>query len=384
METQKLQRTKKIAFVFVIIAVMIGPPGWFLYREIRHEQLNRMLIRSILAMKYDDGLALVKLGADGTARDDPNLDVSFGSALRRLLSRLVHRAPVAINNGISDNAVSIMYDPGNMRGWSNYPPKSPSFVRLEVSLLNSGSPTEGTTRMGYSLLYWATLYENHDVLKALLRANPKLITSAGNALREADVEDTATLLANGVDIESADQSGRTAVFDAPADKLEFLISHGAKINIKSSNGETPLMSECNSNVDSLEVLLRHGANIHVRDNDGNTAILKAAQECPLETIKKLVSLGANIHDRNALGDTALMFAARSSDMSVMPWMLTQGIGVNLRGAGGNTALTIVTQHFADNEQWAERTRPIAQLLRQHGAVSVVPKARWDSDESKAY
>lgn len=72
------------------------------------------------------------------------------------------------------------------------------------------------------------------------------------------------------------------------------------------------------NTDLVIIALRRGADVHAHDD---SALLSAAEEGYLETVKVLLAAGANVH---AIDDYALVFAAKEGHTEVVKVLLKAG------------------------------------------------------------
>ena len=116
------------------------------------------------------------------------------------------------------------------------------------------------------------------------------------------VENIAHLITvHGLDINAKDNHGDTLAHDYAVLEIDFpcfqwLYNHGAKIHEASKDGFTPLhVAASRNNVAAIELLLKHpDVDIETRDVKGKTALLVAAKEGHLESIKLLIAAGANM------------------------------------------------------------------------------------------
>lgn len=100
------------------------------------------------------------------------------------------------------------------------------------------------------------------------------------AIRINDINELNRLIQSGVDVNSKDNDGYTALTNAVIQKnlgiCELLIRHGAQVNEKNNDGETPLMlAASDGNLDICKLLIASGADANLRDNGGHTAIISA-------------------------------------------------------------------------------------------------------------
>ncbi len=89
---------------------------------------------------------------------------------------------------------------------------------------------------------------------------------------------------------------------------------------------------------SLQTFIKIGINVNTRDSDGNTALMYAIKEKHMDLVEVLVTSEATeINAKNNLGETALMFAANSGEKLVNT-LLEYGADINAKNNLGETAL----------------------------------------------
>jgi ankyrin repeat protein len=71
--------------------------------------------------------------------------------------------------------------------------------------------------------------------------------------------------------------------------VKALVDRGANVNIKSSDGDTPLMfAVSNDNYEMVRYLINHGANVKVQNNDGDTPVQLAGKNKNRKMLKFLI------------------------------------------------------------------------------------------------
>jgi ankyrin repeat protein len=160
------------------------------------------------------------------------------------------------------------------------------------------------------------------------------------------------LLANGVDVNSRESHGATALMLAALKGnvavVQTLIAHGADVNAKASDlGATALMLAAQPGYLSIvQTLLDSGADVNAKQNDGTTALMAACEKGHLEVARKLLEKGADVNAMEVEGVTALMWATFNDHLDVLQALLAKGADINARQNDGTTALmwAIVNDH----------------------------------------
>ena len=91
--------------------------------------------------------------------------------------------------------------------------------------------------------------------------------------------------------------------------------------------------------DYIRELISVGADVNARSTDGWTPLMFAARKSTPEIVQLLLEKGADVNARGIFGRTPLMFAARkSSTPEMVQLLLEKGADVNARGPGDMTPL----------------------------------------------
>jgi ankyrin repeat protein len=128
---------------------------------------------------------------------------------------------------------------------------------------------------------------------------------------------------------SADELTK-AVLRRDGDAVQVLLSKGADVNGKASNGNPALIqASANGYRDMMQLLLSKGANVNVKGVKGSTALMAAATSraymgvasSGLPVVQMLLDAGADVHAKTEDGKTALEFAHKVKDDQVIEAIL---------------------------------------------------------------
>ena len=146
------------------------------------------------------------------------------------------------------------------------------------------------------------------------RQDPRLVRAAG----EGDAEEVARLLADGVDIDSHDRAGRTAVtaavYGSHVDVVRLLVDEGADVDIQDDSRANALLAAGETgDVEVLREVLRAEPDLTRTNRFGGTALIPAADRGHVEVVRELVQTDIDIDHVNDLGWTALLEAVILGD-----------------------------------------------------------------------
>jgi ankyrin repeat protein len=130
------------------------------------------------------------------------------------------------------------------------------------------------------------------------------------AVRDAgSLEAVQYLRGLGLDVNTADAQGRTALGDAAAqgrtELVDYLVREGADVHHKDAQGQTPLYNAVlGGGTDSVARLLQAKADVDVRDRYGDTPLMGACAKGHEDIARLLVEAGADTTVRDQEGRTA--------------------------------------------------------------------------------
>ena len=225
-----------------------------------------------------------------------------------------------------------------------------------AAILHDGVDIEEQNRHGWTPLMAAALHAQVDLARLLLEHGADL--NATNAEGKCAIhyaamrggpEAVRLLVRFGADVNAVDTFGGYVPLHLAAghcnreiveDTCAALLAAGANVNARNKWGTTALWSAAFlGKGDLLDFLLRHGAELEIRDHEGRTVLLFVAKHGPIgNMLNRLLAHGAAVNAQDAAGRTALMYAAHSASRSVIDALLDGGANINCQDARGATAL----------------------------------------------
>jgi ankyrin repeat protein len=152
-----------------------------------------------------------------------------------------------------------------------------------------------------------------------------------------------------------------AVENGNLEMIQFLLDHGAKVNIRDSDKRTPLMMmDGDATEEILDLLVRYGAKMQLADKEKNTVLHHLVQNTSNESlIAMLINLGVSVNAVNKSGQTALMLAAGNDNEESVKKLLESGADVNLLDREGRSAWDVAG------------TSEVRRMLETYGAIARV-------------
>lgn len=143
------------------------------------------------------------------------------------------------------------------------------------------------------------------------------------------VDFVSELIAKGAQVNVVTKGGDTAAgwaaLGAKLDNLKVLVQHGAEVNIHVGEAEGwpgwPLITASSGgHLPIVDYLLAHGADIDIRDSHGKTALMYAVERGKVDVVKLLIARGADMfakadYDYN---NTALKLAENTGKTEIVP------------------------------------------------------------------
>lgn len=136
------------------------------------------------------------------------------------------------------------------------------------------------------------------------------------AIKSRDLTKIRCLINNGININTKDKDGWTALMHATDNGdntiVRLLIELGADLDIQNDDGQTALINATFINAIVIaKILIKKGANVNVKDNEGQTALMMAALSNAKEIGELLVLEGADVFAVDKLGMDAFAIASKT-------------------------------------------------------------------------
>jgi ankyrin repeat protein len=169
--------------------------------------------------------------------------------------------------------------------------KNDALVRL---LLDHGSNPNQRDADGFTALHRAsTIPNNEKIIRLLLRKRKK---ENGSNVNGANVNAKTPRVDTGVNwlvIESENTPLHLAVHREKEKNVRVLVDVGkAKLNIKNSEGDTPLHIAASRNEKVVQFLIDRGAHVNIKNTRGETPLHVAAYHGKKKNVKILLQNGA--------------------------------------------------------------------------------------------
>ena len=138
------------------------------------------------------------------------------------------------------------------------------------------------------------------------------------------------IIENGGDVHHVDDYGKQAIHDAvlydSLDAIDSLLSHGANINAKDKNGDTPCIHASRGLVkfflNSRELSLRRRKSNRARP----------------EMLEKIIENGGDFRELNKWKRQAIHMAAFYGNVDALNILLKKGVDINAKDLNGNTPI----------------------------------------------
>ncbi|ORX81654.1 ankyrin, partial [Anaeromyces robustus] len=110
--------------------------------------------------------------------------------------------------------------------------------------------------------------------------------------------------------------------------INYLIDQGADINIKNTDGDTPLIIATKKNyMECCEKLISNDVDVHCKDISGNTPLMIAIKNENYGLTQLLIG-NSCINDENKLGETPLYLSIIHNSIEIRNLLIKHGANIN--------------------------------------------------------
>ena len=122
----------------------------------------------------------------------------------------------------------------------------------------------------------------------------------------------------------------------------------ANVNRREHAGLSPLMgAAAGGHPDVVQYLLAHGAEVNVTNDQWQTPLMLAAMAGNLECVTLLLNAGAKVDAKARGGATVLGFAVTTGHLDIIQLLVQHGVDINQKGSEGSNCLAWVEDKHAD-------------------------------------
>ena len=213
-------------------------------------------------------------------------------------------------------------------------------------LIQAGAEVNARNEDHWTPLHFAAKHNNIDIVKLLLDNGAKINvkTSYGHTPLQltTDTKIAKILIQSGANIESKDNHGwtflhHTSIFNN-VEMAKLLIDNSANLEALDNNGHSPLIV---ARLEVAKLLIQNGANIDAKDADGWTALHHAVDDDKTDLIEFLLKHGADANAKDHEGKGPLFYFDEITlwnKKHIVNLFITYGANINEKDANGDTIL----------------------------------------------
>ncbi len=155
--------------------------------------------------------------------------------------------------------------------------------------------------LGAALPAHAQFSESYKFLEAVRKKDGQKVTDALN--------EPGSQIVNTRDASTGESGLHIVTARRDLTWMQFLVSHGANVNVRDAKGTTPLVLASNLGfIEGVEYLITSGAKVDEPNNTGETPLMTAVHRRDLAMVRALLKAGANADRPDNSGRSARDYA----------------------------------------------------------------------------
>lgn len=221
------------------------------------------------------------------------------------------------------------------------------------------------------------------------------------AARRGQMDKLDALIKQGVDVNSADKDGYTAlmraIFSAKADVVEALIKAGANVNLTNTKGQSAAFLALDNGIGDIRpeiilLLANAGVDFSKEIVRSEPAIIHAANTLNSKTVRALLQAGVDPNTKSKKGKAVIFYAAENANMpegvEMIAGLVSKKADVNVKDDKGRTALERIanasSSEYFDDASVRENYGAAVYALVRGGADSASIESATKSMVSNGY
>jgi ankyrin repeat protein len=218
--------------------------------------------------------------------------------------------------------------------------------------------------------------EGYETVKEVVTSDRETLNDIYNAVKMGTIENIKSIVDDeGIDINATDMDGNTLLHisarsNPSIEVLQYLVSRGAKIDVRNKEGNCPLHFASQYNHD-VEYLISAGADVNATNNDGDTPLHLASKDNQNVTVlKSLISKISEINKKNRYGNTPLHLASSDNDnIEIIDCLISHEAKIHEINNDGETPLHRAARSNSNIEI-------IEYLISKGAKVNATEKCGW--------
>lgn len=204
--------------------------------------------------------------------------------------------------------------------------------QITEALINAGADVETRGINGETLLHTAVALTSAYLKDFFIQSGNEQVLAS--LQQQNCIKGIEILLNAEADIEARSRDGGMSIlqiaigWDSDTEVIEMLIENGADVNgvgISDVGAMPPLLlALINNRLDVMEYLISRGADVHVRSSTEETLLHVAATANLFEAIEMLVHTGIDVDEPDNKGLTPLHLAAAENHLEAVTTLLSLG------------------------------------------------------------